>query len=563
MFIRRLLGLLLLLLLLLLWGPTVEAIYKLSLDDLLNPSKATGEKVQAPGSSGLDSTSAAAANASGSARTVETTTPATKVVEPPAAVTANPTLAPTFSPTPQPSLQPSPPPPPVTAAPPAAPATTASSSSTPAAGANSVVSGEVVTEQKPLIESARVYGAKRCRGGGCPYTASWLAHVNLYKKTGWYLTSTKMETASFNIFDRATYKFQMGDPGEYYVHHMSMFEHQLHKKFGFEVAKNLSQVMSEKAFEGECFPHGLGTDAHVKEKEKERDKGGKTHHHGHSDYLTLIPFYGGLPPDVDADFSKVRSIGQGNSLVPAAQKILQCMATVCSCNKYFGHVVIGVANEPDMELVQSYMMKVGSRIRHHTHVVLLKMEKPAHLPFHLLAWGQQFVKSHNCFHTGEHKKVKVAGGSDTNVLEICEDDAADLMAQNKNGPIEVRRMFNFRAFPHVVSNTTMQAALFSNSKWHEGAVGGKDDVKHLLHKPFRFVYYTEMDQILRFDSDQTLLAISAASNSSCFFSGRRREKNRDSSPEDYMGQLTSWRECGEAGYSFTYPTDILVRQDKG
>ena len=24
------------------------------------------------------------------------------------------------------------------------------------------------------------------------------------------------------------------------------------------------------------------------------------------------------------------------------------------------------------------------------------MEKPAHLPFHLLAWGQLFVKGHNC-----------------------------------------------------------------------------------------------------------------------------------------------------------------------
>lgn len=549
------------LLVLLLQGTGVAAIYKLSLEELLNPSKAIGEKVTAPGGAPTGTPLTPPASKA---------TPPTKpaaVVVPPAAATANPTLAPTFAPTPLPSpspshpplasAPPSPPPPPVTPAAPAA---------TPAAGTNGVVSGEVIAEQKTLAESARVYGAKRCRGGGCPYTASWLAHVNLYKRTGWYLTSTKMETASFNIFDRAAYKFQMGDPGEYYVHHMSMFEHQLHKKFGFEHAKNLSQTLSDRAFEGECFPQGLGR-SKEKEKEKEKEwdkKGGKAHHHGHSDYLTLIPFYGGLPPDVDADFSKVRSIGQGNSLVPAGIKVLQCMATVCSCNKYFGHVVVGVANQQDMELVQSYLMKVGARIRHHTHVVQLKMDKPAHLPFHLLAWGQQFVKSHNCFHPGEHKKVKVEGGSDTNVLEICEDNAEYLMAQNKGGPVEVKHMFNFRAFPHVVSNTTMQNTLFSNAKWHaNGAAGGKEEVKHLLHKPFRFVYYTEMDQILRFDSEQTLLAISAASNSTCFFSGRRKEKNRDSSASDYMGQLTSWRECGEAGYSFTYPTDIKVRQDKG
>ena len=61
-----------------------------------------------------------------------------------------------------------------------------------------------------------------------------------------------METASFNIFDRAKQKYQMGDPYDYYVHHMSMFEHLLHKKYGFEVAKNRTQTMSNLAFQGEC-----------------------------------------------------------------------------------------------------------------------------------------------------------------------------------------------------------------------------------------------------------------------------------------------------------------------
>ena len=27
--------------------------------------------------------------------------------------------------------------------------------------------------------------------------------------------------------------------------------------------------------------------------------------------MTLVPFYGGLPPEVTADYSKVKSIGQG------------------------------------------------------------------------------------------------------------------------------------------------------------------------------------------------------------------------------------------------------------
>ena len=81
-------------------------------------------------------------------------------------------------------------------------------------------------------------------------------------------------------------------------------------------------------------------------------------------------------------------------------------------------------------------------------------------------------------------------------------------------------------------------------------------------KPFRFIYYTEMDQIVRFDSVETFRALSAASNSSCFFTGRRKEKERDSEASDYMGQLTQWRECGEPGYSMTWPADVHVRVTK-
>jgi hypothetical protein len=69
---------------------------------------------------------------------------------------------------------------------------------------------------------------------------------------GWHLESTKMESASFNIFDRSQLKFQLSDPDAYYVHHMSMFEHLLHKKYGFEAASNASRAMSLAAFHGEC-----------------------------------------------------------------------------------------------------------------------------------------------------------------------------------------------------------------------------------------------------------------------------------------------------------------------
>jgi hypothetical protein len=94
-------------------------------------------------------------------------------------------------------------------------------------------------------------------------------------------------------YDKAKLKFQISDPDAYYVHHMSMYEHVLHKAYGFEVAKNKTLIMSRAAFQGECD----NLNASLEE-----------------NFVALIPFYGGLPPNVTKDLS-VKSIGQGNSLV--------------------------------------------------------------------------------------------------------------------------------------------------------------------------------------------------------------------------------------------------------
>ena len=45
----------------------------------------------------------------------------------------------------------------------------------------------------------RVYFMKKLAGGGCPYMASWLANVNLFRRVTWWIDITKMEAASFNM----------------------------------------------------------------------------------------------------------------------------------------------------------------------------------------------------------------------------------------------------------------------------------------------------------------------------------------------------------------------------
>lgn len=97
----------------------------------------------------------------------------------------------------------------------------------------------------------------------------------------------------FCSFDSAKLKFQLSDPDAYFVHHMSMYEHFNHKKYGFETAKNKTLILSQAAMHGECDELILSKTKNI---------------------VSFVPFYGGLPPGVTKDLT-VKSIGQGNSLV--------------------------------------------------------------------------------------------------------------------------------------------------------------------------------------------------------------------------------------------------------
>ena len=70
------------------------------------------------------------------------------------------------------------------------------------------------------------------------------------------------------------------------------------------------------------------------------------------------------------------------------------MSTICSCLKYFGQAVIGVSRDQDATLINNQItpiiLKNGHSLKRYIHVVQLELGRPAYLPFHLLAWGQNF-----------------------------------------------------------------------------------------------------------------------------------------------------------------------------
>ncbi len=193
------------------------------------------------------------------------------------------------------------------------------------------------------------------------------------------------------------------------------------------------------------------------------------------------------------------------------------------------------------------MLQIGRlsiEARKNIIVVHFKMHRPANLPFHLIAWGQHYVKHHNCksfysnsVHSHLDNTLGFESGThiDTNKLNEVRNDLYDICHPNsfpspRGGPLNV---------------TFITKTEFSDAG----------------ENPIKYIYFSECDQIVRFDSPQTLNALSAATNDSTFFTGRRKEKNYESVPDEYMSGLTIWRECGVPGYSLSWPKSNFVHHD--
>lgn len=173
-----------------------------------------------------------------------------------------------------------------------------------------------------------------------------------------------MEAASFVIFDHANFKFQLEDHTAYFVHHMSYFEHAIHKKEGFAIAENKTLIMSNAAIKvsDQCFPclfrffsylslsiYYTSIDKSILQNDlnisPSQGECGTLTPNSDPRFMAFIPFFGGRPPGVQGSADnpnlKVHSIGQGNSLIKAEVKALQTLATICSVLKYFGQATVG------------------------------------------------------------------------------------------------------------------------------------------------------------------------------------------------------------------------------
>jgi len=321
-------------------------------------------------------------------------------------------------------------------------------------------------------------------------------------------------------------------------------------------------IMSKAAFHGEC------TNVKINPNRQ---------------YVAFVAFYGGLPPNVTKDLS-VKSIGQGNSLVDASTKGLQSMATVCSALKYFGKVFIGVARDEDKQIILSLLNSTSEEIQAHVNVIQFKTNKPAFLPFHMIAWGQSFIKHFNCqrfydpativsphtisVHRRTSRMNHHGGGKGINSNNNEHPGNTEDLKGFHVGQVDIGKLEQ-ELKDSIAHNPDDYQICYPGS--YPKARGSPIKVIYVKNTtffdynstqvPLRYVYYTECDQIIKFDSWMTFQAISHGLNDSSLFVGRRKEKNAASDPLDYMGNLNMWRECGSPGYSLSWPSSHYVQQD--
>lgn len=183
------------------------------------------------------------------------------------------------------------------------------------------------------------------------------------------------------------------------------------------------------------------------------------------------------------------------------------------------------------------MAKLPASISSRVHIIQFQLNKNANLPFHLLAYGQQFVKHHNCRIFNNTDLMERARFQD--VFEICDTEAslaAELEMKKKNKHHRGR-----------VFNQHGNITFYQPSPTYTGA---------RLDLEIRYVYFTEADQIVHFENMDTLYGIASMTNITTFVLPRRREKIFPSPPELYNANLTEGRHCGceysTCGCEFTY-----------
>jgi hypothetical protein len=170
-------------------------------------------------------------------------------------------------------------------------------------------------------------------------------------------------------------------------------------------------------------------------------------------------------------------------------------------------------------------------IKAHTHIVQFNVNKNANLPFHLLSWGQQFVRKHNCEFSFKDNNT----GPDNALLKICEKKG---VATAKGTPVNVT--YHRPSYVYLqqtsISETTVNEV--DHTTVDNSRVKKKTKNENII-VPFKYIYYTESDQILKYGSPTAMEMLVSATNETTLLAGKRRVKDVMSNASEYMSGKSS------------------------
>lgn len=423
------------------------------------------------------------------------------------------------------------------------------------------------------------YSMKHDDEMGCSYMAAWFLHINRFRKIAFYLDIARAEAATGEVFKSVYHRYLFANYGNYFVHHMSMYEHILTRHKGFEYAQEQVSLLATAARKGECSHKNI------------YDFGSKNNGH-----IAIIPFFGGLPPARNASDEK-GTLGQGNSVVSAEIKATQCIAAICSTLRYVGHVFVGTSRQIDRELLTSLLSTEPRTLRNRVTIIEFNVTKHVHQIFHLIVWAQHYLKIHNCWTFSQHvnsgtstphtdKNVHISTSTSRNLKSppwwkgklrplyfnesafVISDSMAVTLAAKIDDSYEIclpgaiTRSYVALNSIHVLNITHVDSNSDSDSdptsSLSSSILLGGFPIRPIHKYPIKYIYYTEADQILRFDSLRTFDVITAATNDSFYLTGYRREKHWNSDPQDYMGSLDHGRKCGQECFRIEWPASKYI-----
>ena len=304
------------------------------------------------------------------------------------------------------------------------------------------------------------------------------------------------------MFYQAEPAFQFLDPFVFYVHHLSEYEHRYTRRKGPLEALQQTKVLSKSVYKGECrnITSSTFTSSMIRRQS-----------------IVVIPFVGAK--------------GKGNSHMDVESKLFQLTATLCSTSIYFSEFIIGVARRKDQEKLVAFLTRHKPMLLEHIHIVHFNITTSlGALPYQLLTWTQTYIYQHNC-----------RNYSSTNA-----DDVNDVRYICSRG--------HKQTYAHIHQPLHVMSYEDFTIKLRERRTSDAED------NAYRYVYFTESDQLLYFDSTESYQAACGLANATSFVAARRREKNSYSSPISYHLGLNTGRDCGAMGYELNWPLSNLVTQ---